>query len=628
MTGVVCLASRFRIALRNPSIPFFRERSPLPPLRSFHRRRQSSFGFSVNSTPGGLDDSRSPEFWADEDEEVFVDLAEEVEIDSDDLYHINRLKKDGALLPIGGPYQNSIRQRELDENPPDTLGGVPLLEQLFYENCKNPDADNSALIPILAHDTVLHRGFIEKCNSIRRMTRFRDPTVKEISRVDRKWLAKVGNDIKSGCFEFVPEQEVEFELPSGRIRMVAIPSQKDQIVLESMKLVLEAIYEPSFLVYSHGFRPGKGRQTALRDVKRYFRGMDYFLVCEYGKAVQEQKGHEMVKEACRRIGDANFEKLLYQALEIGYVNLCGLDSSQLVSTPKVMGISPILLNIYLHHLDEEIERLKGHFSNVKTPLSFPSVEIETRPLNRRLRFVRYADSVFVGVRGKWGEAEGIKNMIQSFMVNDLGVGEGGTETVFVAKEQELEVRMACFLGYSIGVEIFKSYGVPAHLKASLKSQARPRTLIPKKRLLNMFRDIGYIRKRNSATGMGQMTNWPVEEIVRYFDKSVGVLLEYYAMADNYRDIQFYVHLLKKSCALTLARKLKLRSVRKVMTRYGKDLVIKHGDRVLASMPDRSLAVRPLIKEFHPFLTAHPKRRKLLPTDRARDGIRERRPLEK
>jgi len=52
---------------------------------------------------------------------------------------------------------------------------------------------------------------------------------------------------------------------------------RSRIVLKSLSLVLESIYEPSFLDLSHGFRPKKGTHSALKMLDQRFKSANWFI---------------------------------------------------------------------------------------------------------------------------------------------------------------------------------------------------------------------------------------------------------------------------------------------------------------------------------------------------------------
>jgi len=51
---------------------------------------------------------------------------------------------------------------------------------------------------------------------------------------------------------------------------LTIASPRDKIVQECVRLVLEAIFEPTFSENSHGFRLGRSCHTALKQIKQNF----------------------------------------------------------------------------------------------------------------------------------------------------------------------------------------------------------------------------------------------------------------------------------------------------------------------------------------------------------------------
>jgi len=62
-----------------------------------------------------------------------------------------------------------------------------------------------------------------------------------------------------------------------RISDYVLPSWSDKLVGEVVRLLLEAYYEPTFSDHSHGFRPGRGCHTALREVERTWTGTTWFI---------------------------------------------------------------------------------------------------------------------------------------------------------------------------------------------------------------------------------------------------------------------------------------------------------------------------------------------------------------
>jgi retron-type reverse transcriptase len=61
------------------------------------------------------------------------------------------------------------------------------------------------------------------------------------------------------------------------LRPLGLPTWSDKLVGEVIRLLLEAYYEPRFSDRSHGFRPGRGCHTALREVVNTWKGTTWFI---------------------------------------------------------------------------------------------------------------------------------------------------------------------------------------------------------------------------------------------------------------------------------------------------------------------------------------------------------------
>lgn len=60
-------------------------------------------------------------------------------------------------------------------------------------------------------------------------------------------------------------------------RPLGIPSTNDKLVQEVIRMLLEAIYEPTFSNLSHGFRPKRSCHTALSQIKDTFTGVRWMV---------------------------------------------------------------------------------------------------------------------------------------------------------------------------------------------------------------------------------------------------------------------------------------------------------------------------------------------------------------
>jgi RNA-directed DNA polymerase len=78
-----------------------------------------------------------------------------------------------------------------------------------------------------------------------------------------KNLQDLAARVKRGAFRASPVRRVYIPKADGRQRPLGIPTLEDKIVQRAVVDVLNAIYEPDFLGFSYGFRPGRSPHHAL-----------------------------------------------------------------------------------------------------------------------------------------------------------------------------------------------------------------------------------------------------------------------------------------------------------------------------------------------------------------------------
>jgi retron-type reverse transcriptase len=87
-------------------------------------------------------------------------------------------------------------------------------------------------------------------------------------------LKRITKSIRTEQFKFKAGRRIQIEKPSGGTIPITIASPRDKLgdklVQEAIRLILEAIYEPIFLENSHGFRPQKSCNTALKYISQKF----------------------------------------------------------------------------------------------------------------------------------------------------------------------------------------------------------------------------------------------------------------------------------------------------------------------------------------------------------------------
>lgn len=154
---------------------------------------------------------------------------------------------------------------------------------------------------------------------------------------------------------------------SGGRRGLGIPNVVDRVVQEAVRMVLEPLYEPTFHEASHGFRPGRSCQTAITAAYRHLQeGNDWVVDIDLEKFFDRVNHQRLMARLAQRVGNHALLKLIGKMLKAKVVMPDGVVVSTEEGVPQGGPLSPLLSNIVLDELDQELEK-RGH------------------------RFVRYAD---------------------------------------------------------------------------------------------------------------------------------------------------------------------------------------------------------------------------------------------
>src|SRR2546425_10067600 len=153
--------------------------------------------------------------------------------------------------------------------------------------------------------------------------------------------------------------------PYGKQRPLGIPAFQDKLLGTVLKLILEAIYEPTFSENSHGFRPGRSCHTALEAVRREMQGVRWWVEGDI-KGYFDNVNHDtLLRILSKRITDKRFLHLIGQFLKAGYVEDWRYHQTY-SGVPQGGTLSPILSNIYLDELDRAMANKIAQFNRGKT----------------------------------------------------------------------------------------------------------------------------------------------------------------------------------------------------------------------------------------------------------------------
>jgi group II intron reverse transcriptase/maturase len=297
--------------------------------------------------------------------------------------------------------------------------------------------------------------------------------------VDEMSLAKIErliDDVRHERHRWTPVRRVYIPKKKGGQRPLGLPTWKDKLLQEVMRSILEAYYEPQMSQHSHGFRPGRGCHTALREVQAHWTGTRWFVEGDIAKFFDTMNHEVLLAILSEKIHDQRFLRLLRHLLESGYLEEWTFNKT-LSGCPQGGVISPILSNIYLDKLDQYVEQvLIPKYTRGEKRAANPAYAAlrakergrkrqgqlkEARQLRkqyqrlpssasnddtyRRLFYVRYADDTLFGFAGPPCEAEEIKHHLGQFLRETLKL-EMSEEKTLITQASQLPAR---FLNYHL-----------------------------------------------------------------------------------------------------------------------------------------------------------------------------------
>ena len=319
------------------------------------------------------------------------------------------------------------------------------LEELVNLNKKNKQLINDKLIHIVANPETLILAYESIKNNSENNTLGVD--VQTLDRIDLKWVQNTSKLLLAGKYKFKATRFVSVPKKNkNKKRPLIINSFRDKVVQQAMYLVLNAIYEPSFLKTSHSSRPGKGNHTALKSIKLKFRGVKWCIKSVIESNFSSISHKTLLSLLKKRISCEKFLALIKRSIKTSFVENRILKKSSKKLFQKNI-TSSLLNNIYLHELDVFMNALCNEFTTSKIRknsrfcrnISYEikkTTEVEKEKKFRgklwqvqskdlinsnfkKLFYVRYANDFVIGVIGSKEDAIGIKKKVKCFLKKNL-----------------------------------------------------------------------------------------------------------------------------------------------------------------------------------------------------------------
>src|ERR1700745_4111492 len=164
-------------------------------------------------------------------------------------------------------------------------------------------------------------------------------------------LTDLHNRVHRRAYRAQPSRRVYIPKADGRQRPLGIAALEDKLVQQAVVTILNQIYEVDFKGFSYGFRPGRSPHQALDalTVGIQWKRVNWVLDADI-RGFFDNMSHEWtMKFIEHRVADRRILRLIRKWLKAG-VSEDGQWSETKQGTPQGEVVSPLLANVYLHHV--------------------------------------------------------------------------------------------------------------------------------------------------------------------------------------------------------------------------------------------------------------------------------------
>ena len=505
------------------------------------------------------------------------------------------------------------------------------LGRLYEINQRETERWNDNLIGLVADEETLYIAYQNLKNNKGFLSKSADED-DDPHEFQKESLEKLSKEIKEGSFEWKPIRKIEVpKLGSTKKRLLGIPNPINKLVQESIRMILNVIYEPTFQKHeiNFGFRPNRSAHSAIKKIQEERQGMTTAIKGGIKKAYENVNQKIMMTILKKKIRDSKLLKLIEEGFKLGILFEGEIKINE-KRVPQGGILSQLLFNVYMSEFDtaareitnktlieinlseariekpfsshyikkvREADKIRKRIRRQKTESIgiykdlkiFKLLKKELRKVARTLTitnilrrssrklffsYTRYADDWIILTNANEYHCQYIKKKLSEWLNENLNLELSIEKT----KITIIEEKIATFLGFTLFSPPLKI--IKCKLKGRVIKKRRDvgvKTGIDLERVYSRLKTEGILDKTNRPIHSNKYAVLKTWQIVKIFqEKLLGMYSYYYYSITDKSKMSVIYYILLYSCYKTIAKRERL-SIKKVIMKYGRELNVKYQD---------------------------------------------------